>query len=111
MTETQLQPSETAAPPAMGRETSFIPAIWNRATGIAGRRGFLIAFLVIGALLPLIDRNEGDIDAGANALEPMFLSLSMTTGGAPYDGWAGVPTGATPSPSVMDVAYVRVFSS
>ena len=63
MTETRLQPSETAQPPAMGRGASFIPAIWDRATGIAGRRGFIVLFLVIGVLLPLIDHNEGDIDA------------------------------------------------
>jgi hypothetical protein len=50
-------------------------------------------------------------EAGTNALEPMLLSLGMTTGGKPDDGWAGVPTGATPNPSVMDVAYVRVFTS
>lgn len=48
--------------------------------------------------------------AGANALEPMFLNLSMTTGGTPQDGWAGVPTVATPNPAVMNVAYVRVFT-
>ncbi|MBV8768662.1 MAG: branched-chain amino acid ABC transporter ATP-binding protein/permease [Hyphomicrobiales bacterium] len=96
MTETQLQPSETAAPPAMGRETSFIPAIWNRATGIAGRRGFLIAFLVIGALLPLIDRNEGDIDAGANALAYAILALGLNI----VVGFAGL----------LDLGYAAFFA-
>ncbi|MBV9738383.1 MAG: hypothetical protein JOZ30_01980, partial [Hyphomicrobiales bacterium] len=77
MTETRLQPSETAQPPAMGRGASFIPAIWDRATGIAGRRGFIVLFLVIGVLLPLIDHNEGDIDAGANALAFAILALGL----------------------------------
>ncbi|HWE56604.1 MAG TPA: hypothetical protein VG435_13910, partial [Acidimicrobiales bacterium] len=50
-------------------------------------------------------------NAGSNALEPMFLNLAMTTGGSPSDSWAGVPSSSTPDPSVMNVAYVRVFSS
>jgi branched-chain amino acid transport system permease protein len=96
MTETQLRPSETAAPPAMGRGASFLPAIWDRATGIAGRRGFIIAFLVIGAVLPLLDRNEGDIDAGANALSYAILALGLNI----VVGFAGL----------LDLGYAAFFA-
>ena len=96
MTETQLQPSETAAPPAMGRGASFLPAIWDRATGLAGRRGFIIAFLVIGAVLPLLDHNEGDIDAGANALSYAILALGLNI----VVGFAGL----------LDLGYAAFFA-
>ena len=96
MTETQLQPSETASPPAMGRGTSFIPSIWDRATGVAVRRSFIIAFLLIGAVLPLLDHNEGDIDAGANALAFAILALGLNI----VVGFAGL----------LDLGYAAFFA-
>jgi len=49
------------------------------------------------------------IPGGANAMEPMFISLGMTIGGVADDGWAGRPTAATPSRVQMVVDYVRVW--
>jgi beta-glucanase (GH16 family) len=49
------------------------------------------------------------IPGGANASEPMFLSVGMTMGGVANDGWAGVPTAATPNRVEMLVDYVRVW--
>lgn len=50
------------------------------------------------------------IVGGANALEPMFISLTMSTGGQANDGWAGVPDATTPNPAAMLVDYVRVWT-
>jgi branched-chain amino acid transport system permease protein len=96
MSETQLQPSETAPPPAMGRGASFIPAIWDRATSTVGRRGLIVVFLALGALLPLIDGNEGDIDAAANALAYAILALGLNI----VVGFAGL----------LDLGYAAFFA-
>jgi branched-chain amino acid transport system permease protein len=96
MPEPQLQPSETVAPPAMGRGASFLPAIWDRAKGQAGRRGFVVVLLVLGVLFPLIDGNEGDIDAAANALAYAILALGLNI----VVGFAGL----------LDLGYAAFFA-
>ncbi len=96
MPEPQLQPSETVAPPAMGRGASFLPAIFDRARGQAGRRGFVVVLLVLGVLFPLIDGNEGDIDAAANALAYAILALGLNI----VVGFAGL----------LDLGYAAFFA-
>jgi hypothetical protein len=49
------------------------------------------------------------IPGGANATEPMFLSLGMTIGGVADDGWAGRPTAGTPDHVEMLVRDVRAW--
>jgi len=49
------------------------------------------------------------IPGGANAMEPMFMTMGMTVGGVPDDGWAGIPMYFTPSPVQMLVGYMRVW--
>lgn len=54
------------------------------------------------------------IAGGATALQQMDLSIGMTISGnanGSASSWAGVPTGATPSPQTMQVDYVRVFTA
>jgi branched-chain amino acid transport system permease protein len=94
--EPQLQPSQTAAPPAMDREASFITAIWDRAKGTAGRRAFIVALMVFGVLFPFIDGNEGDIDAAANALAFAILALGLNI----VVGFAGL----------LDLGYAAFFA-
>ncbi|MFI5011376.1 MAG: ATP-binding cassette domain-containing protein [Hyphomicrobiales bacterium] len=96
MPRPQLQPSETAAPPAMGRGASFIPAIWDRAKGAGGRRAFIVSLMVLGVLFPLIDGNEGDIDAAANALAFAILALGLNI----VVGFAGL----------LDLGYAAFFA-
>src|SRR6516225_6577740 len=96
MPEPQLQSSETTAPAAMGRGESFLPSIWDRAKGVAGRRAFVIALLVLGALFPLIDGNEGDIDAAATALAFAILALGLNI----VVGFAGL----------LDLGYAAFFA-
>src|SRR5580700_10478047 len=96
MPEPQLQPSETVASPAMDRGASFLPAIWDRAKGRAGRRGFVVGLLVLGVLFPLIDGNEGDIDAAANALAYAILALGLNI----VVGFAGL----------LDLGYAAFFA-
>jgi branched-chain amino acid transport system permease protein len=84
------------APPAMGRGASFLPAIRDRARGMAGQRAFLLALLVLGIFFPLIDRNEGDIDAVTNALAFAILALGLNI----VVGFAGL----------LDLGYAAFFA-
>src|SRR6202045_2889802 len=96
MPEPQLQSSETIASPAMGQSASFLPSIWDRAKERAGRRGFVIAMLVLGVIFPLIDSNEGHIDAAANALAFAILALGLNI----VVGFAGL----------LDLGYAAFFA-
>jgi len=96
MPDTQLQPSETTAPAAMGSGSSFLPAIWERARGTAGRRAFLVVLFVVAVFFPLIDGNEGDIDAVANALAFAILALGLNI----VVGFAGL----------LDLGYAAFFA-
>lgn len=49
------------------------------------------------------------IAGGTNALEEMFFNALMSIGGTANDGWAGVPTAATPSATML-VDYVRAWN-
>jgi branched-chain amino acid transport system permease protein len=92
----QLDPSQTAAPPSMTRSQGWLPAIKERAQSQAARRGFIVAILILGVLFPLIDRNEGDIDAVANAMAFAILALGLNI----VVGFAGL----------LDLGYAAFFA-
>jgi branched-chain amino acid transport system permease protein len=63
---------------------------------VTGRRAFLTALLVLGVVFPLIDGNEGDIDAAANALAFATLALGLNI----VVGFAGL----------LDLGYAAFFA-
>src|SRR6516162_1463573 len=72
------------------------PTIRERLQGTAGRRAFIVVLLVLGILFPLIDGNEGDIDAAANALAFAILALGLNI----VVGFAGL----------LDLGYAAFFA-
>src|SRR5260370_27062474 len=73
-----------------------MPTIRERLQGTAERRAFIGALLVLGSLFPLIDGNEGDIDAAANALAFAILALGLNI----VVGFAGL----------LDLGYAAFFA-
>lgn len=59
------------------RPAKVLAALRERFKGTAGRHAFLAALLLFALLFPLIDGNEGDIDAAANALAFAILALGL----------------------------------
>ena len=96
MTATPLQTLPSGPPAAMGRGASFLPAIWDRATA----RRHVAASSSIASwsafCFPLIDGNEGDIDAAANALAFAILALGLNI----VVGFAGL----------LDLGYAAFFA-
>src|SRR6202044_2884859 len=91
-----LERAEEAAPPAMGRWHSWIPAIRDRARS-EGFRPYLLVIILVAALgFPWIDGNEGDIDAAANALAYAMLALGLNI----VVGFAGL----------LDLGYAAFFA-
>jgi branched-chain amino acid transport system permease protein len=83
----------TASPEASsGKDRS----LGNWTKGVTGRRAFLSALLVLGVVFPLIDGNEGDIDAAANALAFATLALGLNI----VVGFAGL----------LDLGYAAFFA-
>ena len=68
----------------------------ERLKGTAGRRAFLAALLLFALLFPVIDGNEGDIDAAANALAFAILALGLNI----VVGFAGL----------LDLGYAAFFA-
>ena len=68
----------------------------ERLKGTAGRRAFLVALLLFALLFPVIDGNEGDIDAAANALAFAILALGLNI----VVGFAGL----------LDLGYAAFFA-
>jgi len=68
----------------------------ERLKGTAGRRAFLAALLLFALLFPIIDGNEGDIDAAANALAFAILALGLNI----VVGFAGL----------LDLGYAAFFA-
>jgi branched-chain amino acid transport system permease protein len=89
-------PSRTTVPPKIGRGARLLSALRDRTRGTAGRRTFIVALLVLGLLFPLIDGNEGDIDAAANALAFAILALGLNI----VVGYAGL----------LDLGYAAFFA-
>src|SRR5262245_22957562 len=89
-------PSRTTVAPKIGRGASLLSALRDRTRGTAGRRSFIVVLLVLGLLFPLIDGNEGDIDAAANALAFAILALGLNI----VVGYAGL----------LDLGYAAFFA-
>jgi branched-chain amino acid transport system permease protein len=94
MAQSEFQQSD-AAPPGIGQaaaSTGFRE--WTQ--GKTGRRAFLVVVLVFGLCFPFIFRNEGIIDAAANALAYAILALGLNI----VVGFAGL----------LDLGYAAFFA-
>src|ERR1700730_2771872 len=89
------EPSRPVAP-GLGVSNGIMPTIRERLQGTAERRAFIVVLLVLGILFPLIDGNEGDIDAAANALAFAILALGLNI----VVGFAGL----------LDLGYAAFFA-
>jgi branched-chain amino acid transport system permease protein len=78
MTEPSDDGLMTTASPEAGRGRDRSLRNWAKA--VIGRRAFLTALLVLAVVFPLMDGNEGDIDAAANALATLALGLNIVVG-------------------------------
>jgi branched-chain amino acid transport system permease protein len=94
--EPHLERAQEVTPAAMGRLRSLIPAIRDR-VGSEQFRPYLLAIILVAALaFPYLDRNEGDIDAAANALAYAMLALGLNI----VVGFAGL----------LDLGYAAFFA-
>ena len=92
----RLKPVHEAASPAIGRLHGMIPAIRDRVSS-EKFRPYLLAIILMAALaFPYLDRNEGDIDAAANALAFAMLALGLNI----VVGFAGL----------LDLGYAAFFA-
>jgi len=80
----------------MGRLNSWIPAIRDRVKSEQFRPYLLVIILVAALAFPYLDRNEGDIDAAANALAFAMLALGLNI----VVGFAGL----------LDLGYAAFFA-
>jgi branched-chain amino acid transport system permease protein len=94
MSESQLQPTEAASPTVT--ERGLFSIIWRRSRSRIGRRLFVGALLVMAILFPVVNGNEGDIDAAANALAFAILALGLNI----VVGFAGL----------LDLGYAAFFA-
>jgi branched-chain amino acid transport system permease protein len=92
----QVKPVQDVASPALGRAASWIPAIRDRATSERFRPYLLVLILMAALAFPYLDRNEGDIDAAANALAFAMLALGLNI----VVGFAGL----------LDLGYAAFFA-
>src|SRR6202049_207563 len=89
------EPSRLVAP-GLGVSNGIMPTIRERLQGTAERRAFIVVLLVLGIVFPLIDSNEGDIDAAANATAFAILALRLHI----VVGFAGL----------LDLGYAAFFA-
>jgi branched-chain amino acid transport system permease protein len=80
----------------MGRLNGWIPAIRDRVKSEQFRPYLLVIILVAALAFPYLDRNEGDIDAAANALAFAMLALGLNI----VVGFAGL----------LDLGYAAFFA-
>jgi ABC-type branched-subunit amino acid transport system ATPase component/ABC-type branched-subunit amino acid transport system permease subunit len=80
----------------LGRAHSWLPAIRDRATSEKFRPYLFALILLLALIFPLIDRNEGDIDAAANAFAYAMLALGLNI----VVGFAGL----------LDLGYAAFFA-
>ena len=73
-----------------------IPALWERVFSEEWRRGVLGLLLLLALIFPLLDGNEGDIDAAANATAFAILALGLNI----VVGFAGL----------LDLGYAAFFA-
>jgi branched-chain amino acid transport system permease protein len=73
-----------------------IPALWERVFSEEWRRGVLGLLLLLAIMFPLLDGNEGDIDAAANATAFAILALGLNI----VVGFAGL----------LDLGYAAFFA-
>ena len=85
-----------SASPQTSWPAKVLSTLKERLKGTAGRRAFLAALLLFALLFPVIDGNEGDIDAAANALAFAILALGLNI----VVGFAGL----------LDLGYAAFFA-
>jgi branched-chain amino acid transport system permease protein len=91
-----LERAQEAVLPAMGPAHNWIQTIRDR-VGSEQFRPYLLALILVAALaFPYIDRNEGDIDAAANALSYAMLAIGLNV----VVGFAGL----------LDLGYAAFFA-
>jgi branched-chain amino acid transport system permease protein len=73
-----------------------LPAFWDRVRSEEWRRGVALVLVLAACAFPLIDRNEGDLDAAANATAFATLALGLNI----VVGFAGL----------LDLGYAAFFA-
>lgn len=96
MSSSPAESSDLVSPPPRSRGRSFLPPIFNRAYGRRERTIGTYVLIAAAILFPLVDGNEGDIDAGANALAFALLALGLNV----VVGFAGL----------LDLGYAAFFA-
>ena len=96
MPDPHVKSAQQVAAPAIGRFNSWIPAIRDRVKSEQFRPYLLVILLVAALAFPYLDRNEGDIDAAANALAFAMLALGLNI----VVGFAGL----------LDLGYAAFFA-
>ena len=74
----------------------FLPTLWDRVRSEEWRRGVVLVLILAALVFPLIDGNEGDIDAAANATAFATLALGLNI----VVGFAGL----------LDLGYAAFFA-
>ena len=74
----------------------FLPAFWDRVRSEEWQRGVALVLILAACAFPLIDGNEGDIDAAANATAFAILALGLNI----VVGFAGL----------LDLGYAAFFA-
>ncbi|HKF73872.1 MAG TPA: branched-chain amino acid ABC transporter ATP-binding protein/permease [Stellaceae bacterium] len=74
----------------------FLPLFWERVRSEQWRRGVALVLIVLACAFPLIDGNEGDLDAAANATAFATLALGLNI----VVGFAGL----------LDLGYAAFFA-
>jgi branched-chain amino acid transport system permease protein len=82
--------------PTLEQSRGFVPMLRARLRSEAWRRPLVLALLLLAVAFPLIDGNEGDVDAAANATAFAILALGLNI----VVGFAGL----------LDLGYAAFFA-